>query len=243
VNSVRTFLVGLVVILALILGWVSYDELQRREALANQPLQTTESTTRMSVTPSTTTESLEPQSEPIPSEPLPPEFVQVSPSTSSNNSASSNNEATPATTPPSLNTTTLASNEAPQDPPVDTNDSETTSETPAPEPSTTTDTTATNEASPACSSFDESGLLAAFDGSLAAFIADATATYGNQYGNLHYQLSSKSGTITDEQGTVTTSYSGTVQELSTGAEVSANGIITANFAWDGCTWQLVDYSF
>jgi hypothetical protein len=99
------------------------------------------------------------------------------------------------------------------------------------------------QAPTSCSSFDDAGLLAAFDGALAAFIADASSLYGDRYENLQYELSSKSGTIEGEQGTVTTNYSGTVQELSTGQAVTANGVIRATFSWDGCAWQVVDYSF
>jgi hypothetical protein len=100
-----------------------------------------------------------------------------------------------------------------------------------------------SEMTPQCSSFDKAGLLAAFNGALATFIADAAASYGDQYQNLQYQLSSTSGTLEGEQGTVTTSYSGTVQEISTGETVSASGTIRATFSWDGCAWQVVDYSF
>jgi hypothetical protein len=101
----------------------------------------------------------------------------------------------------------------------------------------------TNTPSTACSSFDETGLLATFDNALVGFISDASALYGNRYENLQYELSSKQGVINGEQGTVSTDYSGTVKELSTGQDVSANGTITATFSWDGCAWQVVDYSF
>jgi hypothetical protein len=112
------------------------------------------------------------------------------------------------------------------------------------QPSESATASSTSETVPtACSSFDEAGLLATFDSSLASFIADASTTYGSQYENLQYQLSSKTAVIDGEQGTVTTNYSGTVKELSTSQDVTANGLITATFKWDGCVWQLIDYTF
>jgi hypothetical protein len=114
---------------------------------------------------------------------------------------------------------------------------DTIAETSAPEPTE-------HSAQPgACSSFDEASLLAAFDSALASFLANATATYGSQYENLHYHFSSKKGVLAENQGTVTASYAGTVQELSTGESVSATGTINASFTWDGCAWQTLDYSF
>jgi hypothetical protein len=235
----QPLLIGFIVILAAFLGWVSYDELRRREAVVRENLQTSKPVT---ATSSPTTEPLEAQSklmspEPIQSQSIKPDSEQTSSSTSMSN------ETTPRDIPTPIipqSTTTLASNEDPHNTPANAIEADTTSE--APETSLATETTTDGEPL-VCSSFDQAGLLATFDASLAAFIGDASSTYGNQYGNLQYQLSSKSGTMTGEQGTVTTSYSGTVQELSTSEDVSANGVITANFAWDGCTWQLVDYSF
>jgi hypothetical protein len=228
-NMPRPLLIGLIVILAFTLGWVSYDELRRRETSIKQHSQMTEQVTPIST--SATSEPLESPSETLPLEaartPTPAPIFSSYPST-------------PASTAPATSTTeVLVNNQASQETPANTSETET---TPAPETPPASEPT-TEEEPPVCSSFDQPGLLATFDASLSAFIADATATYGTQYANLQYQLSSKTGTITGEQGTVTTGYSGTVQELSTGEGVSANGIITANFAWDGCVWQLVDYSF
>lgn len=228
-NLPRPLLIGLIVILTVCLGWVSYDELRRREAAVTEHLQTNASVVQPSATSLAATEPLESSPETLPLEATPLPVPSSYPSTS-------------ASTEPVISTTEmLVTNQASQETPANTSESETPSATPVPETQVTPQTT--TEEPPVCSSFDQAGLLATFDASLAAFIANAAATYGSQYANLQYQLSSKTGTITGEQGTVTTGYSGTVQDLSTGADVSANGIITANFAWDGCVWQLVDYSF
>lgn len=227
-------MIGLIVILTVCLGWVSYDELQRREADIEQHLQTSASVEQLSVTSLATTEPLESPSETL-------QLEATRPPTPS--PMFSSYQSTLASTEPVISTTEmLVNNQASQEAPANPSESATPPATPVPETPTATETT-TEEEPPVCSSFDQAGLLAKFDASLAAFIAGAAATYGNQYANLQYQLSSKTGTITAQQGTVTTNYSGMVQELSTGEDVSANGIITANFAWDGCVWQLVNYSF
>jgi hypothetical protein len=190
----RPLLIGLILILAFTLGWVSNDELRRREMLVKEYSQTSERVTAMTSAPSKSLKGLS-QTRQLETQQIPsPVF--------------SSYQSTPTSTAISMKGILV-----------------------------------TNEEPPVCSSFDQAGLLATFDASLAAFIADASATYGDQYTNLQYQLADKTGAITGEQGTVTTTYSGTVQELSTGEGVSANGLITANFAWDGCVWQLVDYSF
>jgi hypothetical protein len=221
-NMPRPLLIGLIVLVASTLGWVSYDELRRREADMKQHLQTSEYAAQLS--PSGVLELLEPLSEPSYEATRTPTHVPVFSSYQ-----------TTSTEPILPNPEVLVNNQ-----PAPTNISETPPPTPA---SPTASESTTEEEPPVCSSFDQAGLLATFDASLAAFIANASVSYGSQYTNLQYQLSSKTGIITGEQGTVTTGYSGTVQELSTGEAVSANGVITANFAWDGCIWQLVNYSF
>lgn len=201
----RPLMIGLIVLLTFTLGWVSYDELKRRDADLKQHLQTN-------------MKAVLPLSSPViePLELLSRETAQLPVP------VFSNYQATPMSTAlVTANTGVLVNNQQSPNTPAN--------------PETTEEVV--------CSSFDLSGLLATFDASLAAFIADASATYGGQYSNLQYQLADKTGAITGEQGTVTTTYSGTVQELSTGEGVSANGVITANFAWDGCVWQLVNYSF
>jgi hypothetical protein len=205
----RPFMLGLIALLTFTLGWVSYDELKRRDADLKHHLQTSENGVQPLYLD--VSEPLEPLLETSretaqPPAPVIPNYQSIPMSTAL------------VTT----NTGVLVNNQ----------DLPNTSAIPK-----------TTEEEIVCSSFDLSGLLATFDASLAAFIADASATYGGQYSNLQYQLADKTGAITGEQGTVTTTYSGTVQELSTGEPVSANGVITANFAWDGCVWQLVDYSF
>lgn len=224
----RTFLLSLIVVVAAVLGWSIYQQAQPSTSVvvqANGP-------TRLS----------EPSS-------LSNAVTDQAASQTLSETASINTADLDATNPSKTDTTLskevfLASSDTPPTPSENSTTPET-QETPAPTSESPSEaiSTVSDIAPVTCSSFDETGLLAAFDGALAAFIADATATYGDQYENLHYQLSSKSGVIEGEQGTVTTNYNGTVQELSTGQAVSANGTITAIFTWDGCSWQVVDYSF
>ncbi len=247
----RNFLLSLILIAAVLLGWLVVEERQRAKALAEEnvatfppsesaaspsPTLATETSTTASAVPNTVTTPLGTATETVADDVSGIETAatsnQILTATNkanvdealSSTATTSNNQE--ESTPPSL-----AVNELPV--------SETTAEeTPIEETFTETPTdTAT------CSSLNETGLLAAFDGALAAFIAAAGTTYSDQYENLNYQLSSKSAVIEENQGVVTTNYTGTVQELSTGQDVSANGTITATFAWDGCTWQVLDYSF
>jgi hypothetical protein len=225
----RSVLLFPVISLAVIFAWLIYDERQRSEALiAQHELLTT------SLTPSSSLETAARDT----AEPRMASIVM-----SGNNVISGNNfmlgnnalEVTPvakviAQTHADTHTR-AASNSTPS---VDTTNTQppANSETPAPPIETT-----------ACSSFDEASLLAAFDVALANFLANASALYGDRYENLQYQLSSKTATLAENQGTVSVSYAGTVKELSTGQDVNANGSISANFSWNGCAWQLLDYSF
>jgi hypothetical protein len=94
-----------------------------------------------------------------------------------------------------------------------------------------------------CSSPDGAGLSSAFERELGSFLNNAAATYGSQYSNLHYSVSNHQITQDGEQGTVSANYQGSVTEIATGEAISASGGMTVNFAWDGCYWQMVDYSY
>jgi hypothetical protein len=220
----RNVLLILIVIVALLVGWFAFEEVQRSRALEAQanellarPLGSAPTTVEADTAESSGGSA--PASEPSTPTAATPLTELPSPTTPDAGITAANTTESVTTE----NASTEATSSA--------NPSNAPSENPAP---TSPET---------CSSFDEAGLLAAFDGALSSFLADATATYGTQYQGLQYQLSSKSATITAEQGAVTASYTGTVQELSTGEDVSANGTLSATFTWDGCTWQLVDYSF
>lgn len=220
----RNYLVSSIVVIATILAWFGYDELARARALVAQ----TNEIVKLPEFPGS-----------IPASPVP---VSTTPPEAADTALVTFAESSEGTTPPITNEAISISNENVASQP------ETLAATESqPETSEAVNESAANPTSDAapvsCSSFDEAGLFAAFDGALAAFLSDASATYGSQYENLNYELSSKTGSITGEQGTVSTNYSGTVKELSTGQDVSANGTITATFNWDGCAWQLLDYSF
>jgi hypothetical protein len=210
----RNVLLILIVIVALLVGWFAFEEVQRSRAL-------------------------EAQANELLARPLGPDTAEADRTEATSSGGSAPAKASTATTePPAFEATPDV-----ETPSVDNTENANMEDTSG---SSSSSMTAENPAptSPeTCSSFDEAGLLAAFDGALSSFLADATATYGTRYQGLQYQLSSKNATITAEQGTVTASYTGTVQELSTGEDVSANGTLSATFTWDGCTWQLVDYSF
>jgi hypothetical protein len=94
-----------------------------------------------------------------------------------------------------------------------------------------------------CSSADQAGLSAAFERELGTFLNNATATYGSQYSNLQYTVSNQQITQEGELGTVSANYQGSVTEIATGQAISASGGMTVNFSWDGCYWQMVDYSY
>jgi hypothetical protein len=239
----RSFLLSLIFIAGALLLWLGYEELQRSRALAaqtNEIVRLPETASRSNTTPVTSDSS-----------------TRTNTATSSDTLLSSN--PSPTSDASRLNGTTL--DDSSNDLSTSSIETKTTASMDEPSISPASDTgiqepalptLAVNETPAApettnppssCSSFDETGLLTAFDNALIGFISDASALYGNRYENLQYALSSKQGTIAGEQGIVTTNYSGTVKELSTGQDVSANGTITAIFNWDGCTWQVVDYSF
>jgi cytoskeletal protein RodZ len=221
----RSVLLGLIVVTLALLTWLFYGSLQRPRALASEvitlPETSSTSTTESVSEPSTvTTESLS---------------SEVSTPATSNTETISSSEVASSNTSPALDPSygNQPISELPsvkEETPVLASD----------EPPSTPETAETTSS---CSSFDEAGLLAAFDSALAVFIADATATYGDQYENLQYQLSGPSSVIEEAQGIVTTTYSGTVQDRVTGEAISAGGTIHATFSWDGCAWQVVDYSF
>ena len=100
----------------------------------------------------------------------------------------------------------------------------------------------TNEPS-SCSSPDNVGLSAAFERELSSFLNSAAATYGSQYSNLQYGISNQSISQDASQATVSANYQGSVTEISTGESISASGGMSVTFSWDGCQWQLVDYSY
>jgi hypothetical protein len=217
----RSVLLFPVIILAVIFAWLIYDERQRSETLIAQHELLTTSLTPSSSLETAARDAAEPR---------------MASAVMSGNKVMSGNNAlgiTPAAEVIAQThaDTTAASNSSPS---VDTTNTQppANSETPAPPVETT-----------ACSSFDEASLLAAFDVALANFLANASALYGDRYENLQYQLSSKTATLAENKGAVSVSYAGTVKELSTGQDVSANGSISANFSWNGCAWQLLDYSF
>ncbi len=216
----NNFLISLIVITAALLAFVIYSEVQQSREVRALESQVNE-VLRVAPTYNTTSLSILSSSSEdslIRTDLFPKTETPVNVSTSDETSDANSS----------------AENEA--DTPVEDSNADTPSSAPA-QPSESPSTTVV------CSSFDEAGLFAAFDNALAAFIADASSSYGDQYENLQYQLSSKTATITEEQGTVTTNYSGTVKELSTGENVSANGTIVATFNWDGCAWQVLEYSF
>ncbi len=264
----RSFLLSLIVIAGALLTWLVVEEKQRSKALVAQtneivqlpepyvtpPVTTAKTTASNSATPETseTTATTSTLTEPDTADAITTDAITTdnrlsssgveNPDTAPNTSSATVEDETsaPRSSPTSQSSPTSSNSDVQEEAPlsaVAVNEALDTSVT-----ETTPTATATTEVA-ACSSFDEAGLLSAFDVALAAFIADASTVYGNQYENLQYQLSSRSGVIEGEQGVVSTNYSGTVQELSTGQDVSANGIIQATFAWDGCTWQVLDYSF
>ncbi len=114
-------------------------------------------------------------------------------------------------------------------------------------PSETTNPTLAENTPPenasSCSSPDSAGLSGAFEQELGIFLNNATATYGAQYSNLQYSISNQSISQDATLGTVSASYQGSVSEITTGETISASGSLTVNFSWDGCYWQLVDYSY
>lgn len=241
----RNLLLRLIVITATLLAWFGYQELQRSKALiaqTNELVKLPESRANNTV-PLSSDSSLAADTNLPKDATLPTSSSSIADTTTATNTPLLTNSSDDLST-SDLETTAIM-NDVSQTQPSPTPTSElqelsvptlVVNETPATPETTNTPNTA-------CSSFDEAGLVAAFDGALASFLTDANSVYGNQYENLQYELSSKKGIINGEQGTVTTNYSGTVKELSTGQDVSANGTITATFNWDGCAWQVLDYSF
>jgi hypothetical protein len=114
-------------------------------------------------------------------------------------------------------------------------------ETETPWAETDSSTQSTTEAS--CSSPDAIGLSIAFERELGIFLNNAAATYGAQYSNLQYTIGNQQITQNQNQGTVSANYQGSVSEIATGQTISASGGMSVNFSWDGCYWQLVDYSY
>jgi hypothetical protein len=248
----RNFLLSLIVIAASLLGWLIVEERQRTRALVRENLDTfptsgsaasvviVEPQLANDVAESITSNVSTTLSTASPETALSETSTESEVASASESTGNFEQPSTPIDTAVTIATSELPETSAPDVRPENASPTLAANDPPAPEVIATTDT---ETAEVMCSSFNETGLLATFDGALASFIAEANTLYGSQYENLQYQLSSKTGMIEGEQGTVTTNYTGTVQELSTGQDVSANGVIRATFSWNGCTWQVVDYSF
>jgi hypothetical protein len=241
----RRFLLLPIILLAFVFAWFAYDEVKRARTLTTQhellasPVASTPDVSKTSqannawtiseprVVPLVTEPSITEPSVTEPSEPIETQHVAQTTTVTSGGAATNTLTAETATSPTTATLDSQATN----------------SENVTPEATATTSDEPTTSSETTCSSLDEASLMAAFDLALADFLANASALYGSSYENLQYQLSSKTATLAENQGTVSVNYSGNVKELSTGQDVSANGSITATFSWDGCSWQMVNYSF
>lgn len=89
---------------------------------------------------------------------------------------------------------------------------------------------------------DELNLAQAFDVELQKWLVESQASYADTYTNLSYSVA-RVATIEDDTGYIEATYTGSVTDVSTGESISASGPIHASFSWNGCFWQLIDYSY
>lgn len=82
----------------------------------------------------------------------------------------------------------------------------------------------------------EAALVSAFERTLRSFISSARATYGGSYTNLSYDYDIIDVTMTEDSGSVTIRYSGSVHSVIGGGVESARGTASASFSWNGCRW-------
>jgi hypothetical protein len=87
-------------------------------------------------------------------------------------------------------------------------------------------------------------IRAAFDVAVQDWIDGKRAQYAGVFTNLKYNLSVESITFseTGDEAVVDASFSGSIQEVGSGNELSASGDITANFGWTGCSWRNTGYT-
>jgi len=90
---------------------------------------------------------------------------------------------------------------------------------------------------------DETALSAAFERTLAEWLAGARATYGSVYTDLSYSYRVTSQSVSGDAGVVHISYSGSVTAIGSGTVHEADGSASASFRWTGCGWSNTGVSY
>lgn len=78
---------------------------------------------------------------------------------------------------------------------------------------------------------------AVIDAMVDDWILSARATYGSVYRGLDYRYSIKGVRLSGNAANVTVAYSGSVEEILTGARHSASGEARVRLDWTGCGWR------
>jgi hypothetical protein len=83
----------------------------------------------------------------------------------------------------------------------------------------------------------------AFDLAVQDWIDGKRAQYAGVFTSLSYDISINSTTFseTGDEAVIDASFSGSIREVGSGNELSADGDIEARFGWTGCSWRLLGY--
>ena len=89
----------------------------------------------------------------------------------------------------------------------------------------------------------EASLKSAFGDAVQSFLNQAQAIYGSRYRDVQYDYQIGTIDVTNDQGYVTASYSGSVTEIASGKVDTASGTIDAWFRWQGCSWVMNGFTY
>jgi hypothetical protein len=83
----------------------------------------------------------------------------------------------------------------------------------------------------------------AFDIAVQDWIDGNRAQYAGVYTNLRYskEIDSIEFSETGDEATVNANFSGSIEAVGSGSELSASGTIEARFGWTGCSWRTLGY--
>lgn len=83
----------------------------------------------------------------------------------------------------------------------------------------------------------------AFDLAVQDWIDGKRAQYAGVFTSLRYDIDINSTTFSEEgdEAVIEASFSGSIREVGSGNELSADGDVEARFGWTGCSWRLLGY--
>jgi hypothetical protein len=91
---------------------------------------------------------------------------------------------------------------------------------------------------------DPSTLRDAFDLAVQDWIDGKRAQYAGVFTNLKYSIEMNNTTFSETgfEATIAANFSGSIEEVGSGNELSASGSVEAKFGWTGCSWRSLGYT-